>query len=150
MSALKSSKRFGPITTGHRQWKDKGHCSYAHGYVRYVEIEFDSFELDERGWVVDFGDLKWVKEWLENEWDHRLLLAHDDPLIEDFKAIEKKGGVDLNILPDWSGPSIEQSCYYVYKFVNDGIHVRSGGKAWVNKVRIYEHENNWAEYLRES
>ena len=37
---FKSSKRIGPISTGHRQWKDKGHCSFVHGYGRYVEFTF--------------------------------------------------------------------------------------------------------------
>mgnify|MGYP003656349465 CR=1 FL=1 len=59
---FKSSKRFGPITTGHRQWRDDGHCSFVHGYGRYVRITFESSELDERGWVMDFGDLKDVKK----------------------------------------------------------------------------------------
>ena len=66
-----------------------------------------------------------------------------------IKKLAKKGGIDINILPEWSGPSIEKSCLYVYKHINDGIHMRSEGKVWVNKVRIYEHENNWAEYVRE-
>ena len=94
-----SSKRIGPISTGHRQWKDKGHCSFVHGYGRYVEFTFACDERDEKGWVMDFGDLRDVKKWLEDEWDHRLLLAHDDPLLEEFKKIDKIGGCNLNIMP---------------------------------------------------
>ena len=66
-----SSKRIGPISTGHRQWKHDGHCSYAHGYGRYIEFTFACKRSDHRGWVMDFGDLKDVKKWLEDEWDHR-------------------------------------------------------------------------------
>ena len=80
-----SSKRIGPISTGHRQWKHEGHCSFAHGYGRYVEFTFACHERDHRGWVFDFGDLKDVKKWLEDQWDHRLLLAYDDPLLNEFK-----------------------------------------------------------------
>ena len=59
---FKSSKRIGPISTGHRQWKDDGHCSFVHGYGRYVEFTFACNERDDKGWVMDFGDLKDVKK----------------------------------------------------------------------------------------
>ena len=101
-----SSKRFGPITTGHRQWRHDGHCSYIHGYGRIVEITFQSEELDHRGWVMDFGALKEVKDWLEEEWDHRVLIASDDPLIPQLQDLEILGGINLNILPKKYGPGI--------------------------------------------
>ena len=36
-----STKRFGPICTGHRQWRDDGHCKYIHGYGRHVQVTFE-------------------------------------------------------------------------------------------------------------
>ena len=141
-----SSKRIGQIYTGHRQWKHDGHCSYARGYGRYVEFTFACKRTDHRGWVMDFGDLKDVKKWLEDEWDHRLLLAYDDPLLEDFKQLHEKGGVNLNVMPKGYGPGIEDSCKYVYDKVNPMIREKTQGRAWVENVRIYEHEKNWADY----
>ena len=93
-----STKKFGPITTGHRQWKDSGHCKYVHGYARYVEITFACDNLDDKQWVMDFGGLKDIKNWLNEQWDHRLLIASDDPLISDFKSLHDKGGCNLNIM----------------------------------------------------
>ena len=144
-----SSKRFGPITTGHRQWRDKGHCSFVHGYGRIVEITFESHVLDHRGWVMDFGGLKEVKNWLESEWDHRVLLAYDDPLIDDYKYLAESGGIDINILPKEYGPGIEQSCKYVYDNISLIIKRITDDNVWINKVKIFEHENNWAEYVSE-
>ena len=143
---FKSSKRIGPISTGHRQWKHDGHCSYTHGYGRYVEFTFACKRTDHRGWVMDFGDLKDVKKWLEDEWDHRLLLAYDDPLLEDFQQLHEKSGVNLNVMTKDYGPGIEDSCKYVYDKVNLMIKEKTQGRAWVENVRIYEHENNWADY----
>jgi 6-pyruvoyltetrahydropterin/6-carboxytetrahydropterin synthase len=37
-------------------------------------------ELDEQNWVVDFGMLKSFKEQLESVFDHKLVIAADDPL----------------------------------------------------------------------
>lgn len=146
MGIFTSTKRIGPITTGHRQWKDEGHCSYAHGYGRYVILTFACNERDSRGWVFDFGGLKEVKAWLEAEWDHRLLLAYDDPLLEDFRALHAKGGVNINVLPTGYGPGIEDSCKYVYDNVNPMIMEQTSGRVWIKSIRVYEHENNWAEY----
>jgi len=141
-----SSKRFGPISTGHRQWRHDGHCSYVHGYGRFVEITFGSYKLDDRGWVMDFGDLKDVKKWLDQEWDHRVLLAHDDPLINDFKKLHKLGGININIMSSNYGPGIEDSCKYVYDNISNIISIKTKNEVWIDKVKIYEHENNWAEY----
>ena len=142
----RSTKKIGPISTGHRQWRDDGHCSYVHGYGRYVQFTFASDALDHRGWVMDFGGLKGVKKWLEEQWDHRLLIAHDDPLIGLFEGLHKVGGVNLNVMPEGYGPGIEDSCKWVYDNVNRMVSEKTLGRVWIKKVRVYEHENNWAEY----
>ena len=145
---FKSSKRFGPITTGHRQWRDKGHCSYVHGYGRYVRLTFEATELDERGWVMDFGDLKGVKSWIESEWDHRTLIAADDPVIPELKALEKVGGINLNILPEGYLPGIEESCRYLYDKLNPIIQRKTNNRVEITRVEIWETEKNQAEYVR--
>ena len=144
----KSSKRFGPITTGHRQWRDKGHCSYVHGYGRYVRLTFEATELDERGWVMDFGDLRDVKSWIESECDHRTLIAVDDPAIPELKELEKVGGINLNILPEGYLPGIEESCRYLYDKLKTVIQRKTNNQVEITRVEIWEHENNQAEYVR--
>ena len=44
------------------------------------------------------------------------------------------------------GPGIEDSCKYVYDTVNLMITEKTLGRVWIQKVRVYEHENNWSEY----
>ena len=39
------------------------------------------------------------------------------------------------------------SCKYVYDYVNPFIQKKTKQRVWVEKVRVYEHENNWAEYV---
>jgi 6-pyruvoyltetrahydropterin/6-carboxytetrahydropterin synthase len=145
---FKSSKRFGPITTGHRQWRDKGHCSYVHGYGRYVRLTFEATELDECGWVMDFGDLRGVKNWIEDEWDHRTLIASDDPVIPELKALEKVGGINLNILPEGYLPGIEESCRYLYDKLNPIIQRKTNNRVEITRVEIWETEKNQGEYVR--
>ena len=145
---FKSTKRFGPISTGHRQWKHKGHCSYVHGYGRYVRLTFEASELDERGWVMDFGDLKDIKRWIEAEWDHKVLIASDDPLLQQLKELESHGGILLNVLPDGYYPGIEESCRYLYDMLSPMIQKKTNNRVVITRVEIWEHENNSGEYVK--
>ncbi len=148
-----STKTFGPISTGHRQWRaaelrDSSRCAWAHGYGRHVELTFAASELDDRGWVVDFGGLRFVKAFLEDNWDHRLLLSSEDPLLNEFLELEKKGGVNVNIMDaskGW-GPGIEQSCKFVFDNINPMILEQTGNRCWISKVQIWEHEKNSAVF----
>ena len=144
-----STKKFGPITTGHRQWKDPGHCKYVHGYARSVEITFACDSLDDKQWVMDFGGLKDIKNWLNEQWDHKCLLSHNDPLLKDFIELEKKGGIDLNILPKGYEPTIELSCKYIYDHINPIILKDSNNRCKISSVEVWEHDLNSAKMILE-
>ena len=144
---FQSTKKLGPISVGHRQWRDKGHCAWVHGYGRYIQFTFEG-ELDERQWVMDFGDLRDVKQWLEEQWDHRLLLASDDPHLGQFQNMHSLGTMSINIMDvdkGW-GPGIEASCKFVYDHVQPIIAQKTNGRVTLTKVEIWEHERNSAVY----
>jgi 6-pyruvoyltetrahydropterin/6-carboxytetrahydropterin synthase len=144
-----STKRIGPISTGHRQWRDKGHCKWAHGYGRYVKFTFACKTLDERMWCMDFGDLKWVKKWLEDQWDHRMLIASDDPYLKLFKELHEMDAISMNVMDvtkGW-GPGIEASCKFVFDNINPKIQELTNNRVWIDTVEIYEHEFNSAFYV---
>jgi 6-pyruvoyltetrahydropterin/6-carboxytetrahydropterin synthase len=146
-----STKRLGPISVAHRQWRDEGHCSYVHGYGRIIQFTFTCTDLDAKMWVVDFGGLKDIRKWLESEWDHRLLIASDDPHLKEFETLHEKGLVNLNVMDVTKGygPGIEGSCKYVYDNVNPMIDFLTEGRCKIAKVEIWEHENNSAFYKPE-
>lgn len=82
--AYRSSKTYGHeigLSAAFRQWRAQSHCRLIHGYALSVHLEFESDELDENNWVVDFGSLKTFKAQLENTFDHKLLVAADDPAL---------------------------------------------------------------------
>ena len=142
-----SYKRIGPISTGHRQYKADSHCRWIHGYGRYIELKSARDKRDEKGWVYDFGNLKWFKKWLEEQWDHKVLVAHDDPALLRLRELEKEDIVKLNVIPEGYGPGIEDSCKYVFDYANPEIINQTQGRVWIERVRIWEHENNYAEYV---
>lgn len=145
-----STKRFGPISTGHRQWRDDGHCAWLHGYGRTVKVEFSGSHLDEKMWMVDFGALRGLKAWLESEWDHRMLIASDDPELAILMELDAKGIISINVLDvnQGYGPGIEASCKYVYDKFDAEVRKQTEGRCWVEQVEIWEHEFNSAIYKR--
>ena len=90
---FRSTKTFHFLPCAHRQWRDEGHCRFVHGYDRSVHLVFECSELDDKMWVMDFGGLKPIKTWLEDLFDHTLLINEDDPELEFFPGNGKTGFV---------------------------------------------------------
>lgn len=65
-----------------RQWRAHSHCRFLHGYALGFKFTFAAQSVDECGWVVDFGGLKPLKQILADTFDHKLLVAQDDPARE--------------------------------------------------------------------
>jgi len=67
---------------GHRLIKYAGKCKHLHGHDAMAEIELSRPELDERGMVVDFSDIKnMLKQWIDDNIDHKMLLHRNDPIV---------------------------------------------------------------------
>ena len=70
-----------------RQWRAESHCRFLHGYPLSFKLTFSAGVLDKNNWVLDFGGLKQVKAWLVENFDHRLVVATDDPQRERLEAL---------------------------------------------------------------
>lgn len=75
-----------------RQHRARSHCRFIHGYALGFKLVFQANELDENGWVKDFGSLKPLKARLVDTFDHRFIVALDDPMLSFFEAMDH--GVD--------------------------------------------------------
>lgn len=100
--SYQSTKTFGHhlgLSVAFRQHKAGSHCRFVHGYALAFRFVFEADELDERHWVVDFGSLKSLKGWLEDTFDHKVIVAEDDPQIAWFREGHRLGVLDLVELP---------------------------------------------------
>lgn len=135
------------LSCAFRQWKAESHCKFIHGYSLQVACTFRSKDLDVRGWLVDFGSLKSFKGWLEDIFDHKTLVAEDDPLLSEFQRIEQLGGMQLSILPH---VGMEATAYYIYHYLDQWLIDNGYSKIILQEVEVKEHESNWARYRRHS
>jgi 6-pyruvoyltetrahydropterin/6-carboxytetrahydropterin synthase len=75
---------------GHRLMNYNGKCAQPHGHNGIAEIELRSNELDSLGMVVDFDDIeKIMKTWIDEAFDHKMLLNKNDPIVEVFKNLKE-------------------------------------------------------------
>ncbi|MFY7993484.1 MAG: 6-pyruvoyl trahydropterin synthase family protein [Bacteriovoracaceae bacterium] len=140
----KSTKLFAGFPCTHRQWRAESHCRFVHGYSRSFYFEFACNELTQEKWVVDFGGLKEVKKWLEDQFDHTFLASQDDPYLETFKKLDAEGVIQLRILPN---AGMEGTAEFVYEQMNPLVKKLTNGRAWITLVEVRENEKNSAMYI---
>lgn len=133
------------ISAAFRQWKADSHCSFIHGYALEVKLTFEG-ELDERNWVVDFGGLKEVKQWLKDNFDHKLLVAKNDPELKLFQEMHKKKVADVNIV---EAVGCEKFAEMIFEHVHAWLIAKQahlGGRilTYLKSVEVREHEGNSA------
>lgn len=67
---------------GHRLMEYEGKCRHLHGHNGKAIIAVAADQLDHRGMVLDFSDIKRVvSTWIDENLDHRMLLRNDDPAV---------------------------------------------------------------------
>ncbi len=146
----RSTKTYGHevgLSACFRQWRAQSHCRFLHGYALAVHVEFEADELDVRNWVVDFGSLKSFKGVLENTFDHKTLVAEDDPELETFKAMETLKLAQVVVVP-------ATGCEAFAKLIFDYAEIWLADNGYSPRVRcthvtVREHAGNSASYYRE-
>jgi len=119
------------------------HCRFLHGYSLAFKFTFGCKELDERNWVVDFGGLKPVKAWLEETFDHKVVLDRQDPMLYKFAELENAGLAELTIL---DGVGVEKFAEHAFNKAQEIVNEMSNGRCWVVSCECAEHGANSAIY----
>ena len=145
-----STKVFDGFSTCFRQWKAKeSHCQFLHGYGISFKVWFEG-ELDERNWVWDFGGMKRAEthiegmtpqEWMDYMFDHTVIVAKDDPNIDEFYKLEEQGVIQLRVVPEVSA---EKFAKLIFEKLNDFIIAETQGRVRVKRVEFMEHNRNSA------
>jgi len=122
---------------GHRLRNYDGKCQHVHGHNGVAEVELTSEELDDRGMVYDFGDLKDdVKGWIDDKMDHAMLVREDDPLIEYLEET----GEPYYVMEE--NPTAEAIAREIYEYAESQGHP-------VTSVKLWETGSSFATYSPE-
>lgn len=127
-----------------RQWRAESHCKYMHGYALQVKCTFIGHELDARNWVVDFGSLKGFKSWLEDTFDHKTLVAQDDPYLAAFESLNSLGIIQLRIV---EATGCEKFAELIFRYLETWLYDNGysyDGRVTLLSVEVSEHGANSA------
>jgi 6-pyruvoyltetrahydropterin/6-carboxytetrahydropterin synthase len=147
-------RHFSTKTYGHdrgfsccfRQWKADSHCNQLHGYSLSFELVFKG-ELDERNWVIDFGGLKEIQNFLAHFFDHTTIVSIDDPELEWFQKASIKGLLELRTMP---AVGCEKFAEFVAKEVCVWLRTNKfSDRVQLHSVKVAEHTANSATYQLE-
>ncbi len=110
-------------------------CSHLHGHNYIVRIAFAAGGLDSRGFVIDYGDMDPLKDFIDQKLDHRVLIAESDlELIGLCTSLQTK----IAVLP-----IDNTSAEFLSKYLHGQFH-RMGFE--VSSIMISETPKTWAIY----
>jgi len=128
-----------------RQPKAKSHCRFIHGYALGFKFVFECDKLDENGWVKDFGSLKPLKQWLCDTFDHKTVLAEDDPHLDEISALTGIGCMDIIVVPKVGCESFARMAWEKALDLITADEFERGVR--IIEVECREHAGNAASYM---
>jgi 6-pyruvoyltetrahydropterin/6-carboxytetrahydropterin synthase len=169
MAKYYSTKTYGNdrgLSCCFRQWRAKhSHCSTLHGYSIGIKLVFECDTLDDKNWCMDFGGLKEFKAWADYMFDHTLVIAEDDPMLEFFKHMneivdvdskdhlsklpyERGALCDLRIVPGVGCEMFAKLCYdKIAELLTSGdMRYPINPTVRIKSVEVFEHGANSATY----
>jgi 6-pyruvoyltetrahydropterin/6-carboxytetrahydropterin synthase len=144
-----STKTYGHevgLSCAFRQWRAKhSHCQYLHGYALSVRLVFGAEKLDSRNWVMDFGALGEVKDFLKRTFDHHTVVAADDPELNTFLDLSQRKLIQLTVLPSVGCEAFAQ---HINNWVAHWLeYTPDGDRVKLVSVEVREHGANSAVYM---
>ncbi len=139
---LTCSKSYIDIPFAHRQHRHTGHCSFIHGHNWSIRLTFACRERDANGFVVDFGDLRYIRDWIDAHLDHACLFNEDDPERETLVRT-LPGAWKAYTLPCCSAEGIAEHLYSIF---DPMVQQHTAGRAYVQSIEVREDSRNAARY----
>ena len=119
---------------GHRLLNYEGKCRNLHGHNGRAVITIESEQLDHRGMVLDFSDIKKVvSTWIDDHLDHRMILHRDVPAVPFMEDLKEP----LHLIE--TNPTAENIARLIYEFT------QSQGFPVIN-VQLWETPHCYATY----
>lgn len=91
MVELVYASRYHDFSSGHRVFGHENACSSLHGHNYRIHFDCKAEKLDSVGRVIDFSVIKSkLCNWLEYNWDHKMILWEEDPASFLLRSIEPR------------------------------------------------------------
>ncbi|MDA7757264.1 6-carboxytetrahydropterin synthase [Opitutales bacterium] len=137
------TKSYRDIPLSHRQPLHAGRCSRLHGHSWAVTLTFEAKELDDNGFVIDFGDLHFIKDWIDQNLDHATALRDNDPHRAECEKMESLGLLKIFWVDSASCEGIAHFLYYIFQPM---IDQKTKSRVRLKSLHLEEDSKNSATY----
>jgi 6-pyruvoyltetrahydropterin/6-carboxytetrahydropterin synthase len=135
---------------GHRIPDHQSQCQHLHGHRYAIEVTLggDIVNLPgaaNNGMVMDFSEVKALAcQHLIDVWDHAFLVYEGDrPVVEFLRSLPNHRTVVLDCIP-----TAENLAERAFAILDEVYRDRFGNHLHLERVRLYETPNCWADALR--
>jgi 6-pyruvoyltetrahydropterin/6-carboxytetrahydropterin synthase len=135
---------------GHRIPNHNSQCKHLHGHRYTIEITLSgdiitTEGVSEQGMVMDFSDVKRIaKAHVVDAWDHAFLVyRRDRPVLEFLNTLPDHKTVVLDVIP-----TAENLAKVAFDLLLPAYRDIYGNHLRLERVRLYETPNNWADHTR--
>ena len=140
-----TNERYHDISCGHRVCGHETKCRFLHGHNYRIAFTCSADALDDLGRVIDFSVIKsTLCAWLEEHWDHKMLLWERDPLLGQMQALSGAGEAFAALAGNWSesvvavpfNPTAENMAAFLLTEI--GPRLLAGSEVRLVRVRVEE------------
>ena len=136
---------------GHRIPDHRSQCRHLHGHRYAIEVTLAG-EVTRKpgssadGMVMDFAEVKaLLMQHIVDAWDHAFLVYRGDGAVVEFlQALRDHKTVVLDVVP-----TAENLALIAFGILDRAYHDNYGSRLELERVRIYETPNCWADATRE-
>lgn len=139
---LTCKKTYFDVPFAHRQHLHDGHCSFVHGHNWDISVAFACDKTDENGFVVDFGKLKFLKNWIDENLDHACVFSASDPLRERLREAAPEAW-KIYIVEQCSCEGLAKHLFGVF---NKMVADTTASRVRVISVEVSEDKKNTAKF----
>ena len=129
------SKSYFDIPLSHRQPLHSGRCSRLHGHSWSITLTFASKKLDSNGFVVDFGKLNYISDWIDKNLDHGTIVCQSDPRIDELHSLAKSGLLKITEIKSASCEGIAEFLFHTFDQL---VRKNTEDRAWLVKIHLME------------
>ena len=135
---------------GHRIPNHQSQCRHLHGHRYAIEITLSGETVktvgaSEEGMVMDYSEVEAIAQRAVVEvWDHAFLVyAGDDVVVAFLRSLPGHKTVELDFVP-----TAENLAAEAFRILDGAYRDIYGNQLRLERIRLYETPNNWADATR--
>lgn len=124
-------------------------CKNLHGHNYAVTVCVSAQTLNKYDFVMDFDDIKKLFDhWLQNNWDHAVLISEDDVSLHQFCQQEKQKYYLIAGNKNTTAECLSEYLFNVFEQLIEAEYATQAAKPSLHKVTVYETQNSCASYVK--